>query len=277
MAKPCKFTDISGQRFGRLLVLGPVGSHINSETKFTCLCDCGKTKDIVGRSMTKGFTTSCGCYRNERVRETNSTHMGTSSEVEPWYAGAYRTYASMVRRCHSKTNEPSTKHYRDRGIKVCERWRDFEMFILDMYPKPSPEMTIERVDVNGDYSPDNCIWADMVTQANNKTNNVFLEAFGRRQTGPQWAREFGIKYHTIRARIRKGWSVEDAISKPKVEPGQDKVTMLTVQGETRTVIEWSKISGIAVPTIMARIKKGEPVEQAVFRELTPRNKKGVTR
>jgi len=148
------------------------------------------------------------------------------------------------------------------------------MFVLDMGPKPEPHLTLERVDVNGDYSPDNCIWADMQTQANNKTTSVYLEAFGRRQTGPQWAREYGIKYHTIRARLRKGWSIEDAIARPLVEAGQHKVTMLTVGGVTKTLYEWSEISGIAAPTIRARVRKVEPAEVAVFRDLTPRNKRG---
>lgn len=276
MARPNIFNDISGQRFGRLLVLNPVEPHITSETKFTCLCDCGSTKDIVGRSLTKGFTVSCGCYRNERVRETNSTHKATSVVAAHEYAMAYKTYRSMLSRCYGREGTTTTKNYRDRGIKVCDRWHDFEAFYLDMYPKPEGHLTLERLDVNGDYSPENCIWADMQTQANNKTTSVFLDAFGRRQTGPQWAREFGIKYHTIRARMRLGWSIEDAISRPLVEAGQHKVTKLTLQGETKTLYEWSRISGIAAPTIMARIKRGEPIEQAVFRQITPYNKKGVS-
>ena len=275
MARPNIFKDISGQRFGRLVVLNPVEPYITSETKFTCLCDCGSTKDIVGRSLTKGFTVSCGCYRNERVRETNSTHKATSAVATHEYAMAYKTYAGMMKRCYTKGNDLSAKHYRDRGIKVCDRWHVFEAFYLDMYPKPEPRLTLERVDVNGDYSPANCIWADMQTQANNKTTSVFLEAFGRRQTGPQWAREFGIKYHTIRARMRLGWSIEDAISRPLVEAGQHKVTKLVARGKIKTVYEWAREVGVAAPTIAARIKRGEPVEQAIFRELTRRNQRNA--
>lgn len=271
VAKRPTFTDISGQRFGRLLVLNPVEPHITSGAKFACLCDCGNTKDIVGRSLTKGFTVSCGCYRNERVRETNSTHKATSVVAAHEYARAYKTYRSMLSRCYGREGTTTTKNYRDRGIKVCDRWHDFEAFYLDMYPKPEDHLTLERVDVNGDYSPENCIWADMQTQANNKTTSVFLEAFGRRQTGPQWAREFGIKYHTIRARIYAGWSIEDAISRPLVEAGQHKVTKLEARGKTKTVYEWAREVGVAAPTIMARIKRGESVEQAIFRELTRRN------
>lgn len=268
MGRPARFLDISGQRFGRLSVLMPVTSHVTSETKFTCLCDCGKTKDIVGRSLTKGFTVSCGCYRNERVGVSNSTHGASRIGADKKIRKLYSVFSGMWSRC-SNRNSWAYHRYGGRGIKVCDRWKDFELFALDMGPTLHGNLSLDRINNDLGYSPDNCRWADNVTQANNKTTNVFLEAFGRRQTGPQWAREFGIKYHTIRARLRLGWGIEDAISRPLVEVGQHRTTKLVVGGETRTLQQWARISGIAAPTIWARIKRGEPVEQAVFREVAP--------
>lgn len=267
-----KFSDITGLRFGRLEVLEPTSSHITSETKFVCRCDCGTVKAIVGRSLTKGFTTSCGCYRNERVAQTNSTHGGTSVRSEKWYREAYGVYKGMFSRCYDQRSTPY-KNYGGRGIKVCDRWHDFENFVLDMYPKPNPDLTLERVDVNGDYCPDNCVWADRVEQANNKTTNVLITAFGRSMTGPQWSRETGVPYYTIRARLKRGWSAERAVSGEIVEAGQHAVTMISIGDKSRTIYEWSKISGIAAPTIRARMQKGEDAEVAVFRPLTPRNVK----
>ena len=263
----CKFSDISGQRFGRLLVLHPTEQHVTSETKFTCQCDCGKVKDIVGRSMTKGLTTSCGCYRSERAREATTTHGATKEGAERWVKDAYAVHQTMLARCYGSDKVKATKWYRDRGIKVCDRWLDFEMFLHDMYPKPGAGMSIERLDVNGDYGPDNCVWADALTQANNRSNNTMLCAFGKEQTGTQWAREYGVNYRTIRTRLARGWGVEEAIATPISKPGQYRVLFLTIGTDTKTIYEWADISGIAVPTIRIRVKKGEPTEQAVFRPL----------
>lgn len=270
MGRPTRFLDISGRRFGRLSVLMPVSSPVTSETKFTCLCDCGKTKDIVGRSLTKGFTVSCGCYRNDQVGVSNSTHGAARIGADKRIRKLYSVFNGMWSRC-TDVNSSNYKNYGGRGIQVCDRWKDFELFALDMGPKFHGGLSLDRINNDLGYSSDNCRWADHVTQANNKTTNVFLEAFGRKQTGPQWAREFGIKYHTIRARLRLGWGVEDAISRPLVEAGQHSATKLVVMGETKTLQQWARVSGIAAPTIRARIKRGEPIEQAIFRKLMPRN------
>lgn len=149
---------------------------------------------------------SCGCSKGAAISAKKSTHgMRHSPEYGVW--------SSIVTRCKN----PRYALYRDyggRGIEICSRWADFSMFYADMGPRPSPEHSIERRDNDGDYEPGNCYWATRLVQANNKRNNHVLEAFGRKQTLSQWARDFSISPSVIGKRLRRGWDAERAISTP---------------------------------------------------------------
>jgi hypothetical protein len=118
----------------------------------------------------------------------------------------------MIARCH----EPTSKNYGDygaRGIVVCDRWREsFANFYADMSSRPAGT-TLDRIDNDGPYSPDNCRWADLITQANNKRTSRFLTLDGRTQTVAQWARETGLNQGTLKSRLAKGWTTEDALTK----------------------------------------------------------------
>ena len=117
----------------------------------------------------------------------------------------------MRRRC-SEPTDPDYPNYVERGITVCQQWaKSYEQFAADMGPLPSPEHTLERRDVNGNYSPDNCYWALRDVQNNNKRNNVVLELDGKRLTLSQWARELGVNYSTLRKRIQMGWSDRETL------------------------------------------------------------------
>jgi hypothetical protein len=125
----------------------------------------------------------------------------------------YGVWLDMRRRCRDR------KHsryycYGARGVQVCERWGEFANFIADMGPRPSAKHSIERDDNDGDYTPENCRWATLEEQANNKRRNVFVTWDGKRQTVAQWAREIGMKAETLRARLLKGWSAEQALFTP---------------------------------------------------------------
>lgn len=129
------------------------------------------------------------------------------------HSGEYSSWSKMRRRC----NEPSNNRYKDygaRGIKVCERWSSFEVFLSDMGPKPSPLHSLDRIDTNGNYDPSNCRWATSKQQNNNRRDNVVLDVNGKRQTMTQWANETGIKVGTIWYRIKAGWSPSEAILTP---------------------------------------------------------------
>jgi hypothetical protein len=125
----------------------------------------------------------------------------------------YRTWLKMRRRC----NDPKCNryaYYGGRGIKVCERWDDYRNFLADMGRKPSPAHTLDRIDVNGDYTPGNCRWASRLDQGNNTTANTYVDAFGRRQTIAQWSRETGVLASTISYRLRHGWAAPLAVGTP---------------------------------------------------------------
>lgn len=205
--------DMIGKKYGRLLVLEYVGSK-EKNGKYTryykCKCDCGKEKEIAGARLRNGTTKSCGCYRKEYVTKSNLTHGMTKTRI-------YRIYRSMIDRCYNKNNK-FYYDYGERGITVCEEWKGlggFENFYeWSMSHGYSDELTIDRIENDKGYSPDNCRWTDYQTQANNKRNNRFFTWNGETHTLTEWGRikPNGLSYSTLVGRIYNGWSIEDAFS-----------------------------------------------------------------
>lgn len=151
--------DYTGVKNGRLLMLEDVGSR-NGSRLWKCQCDCGNVVEVIGSSVKFGHTLSCGCLHKENTSAANTTH-GMS------YSTEYRTYASMLGRCYNENNE-KYPIYGERGISVCDEWREsFETFFEDMGSKPKG-LTLERMDVNRNYCKDNCIWDTPNEQAYNQ-------------------------------------------------------------------------------------------------------------
>ena len=205
--------DLTGRRFGRLVALGPlerVPKAKFAQLLWLCQCDCGKQSRVYARALKSGDSRSCGCLNLDRIRERNTTHGASyTHEAEFW------VWSAAKGRCHNPKNK-AYSNYGGRGIEMCQRWRDdFGAFLADVGPRPSPELTLERVDNDGNYEPSNCVWGTRREQGNNKRNNLMIDAFGRRQTLAQWAREFGLLAHTLQARIaRHGWDAERALTTP---------------------------------------------------------------
>jgi DNA-binding protein Fis len=256
--------DLLGQRFGKLTVVGenPERTKIN-QVRWDCVCDCGETKTIVGVSLTAGLSKSCGCYKLEKIKERNEKHGHSHrGDVSPTYS----RWHSLKRRCTDPTQDKRGNYYH-RGIKVCDRWLEsFENFLEDMGECPSPDHSLERIDVNGDYCPENCEWILLSRQAYNKRNTKIYEFDGKKLTLPEWEKETGINEGTLRSRlVDMGWSVEKALT----TPANDFVCVLEYQGKSMTLAEWSKELGIDAGTLNARLKDyGWSVEKTLT---TPKN------
>lgn len=190
--------DYSGQRFGRLTALALVERRDDNDHIWRFACECGNTKDARIKSVRSGHTTSCGCAFRDMMIERNTTH-GMSRQL----ASTYRSWKDMRSRCLNQ-NDFDYADYGGRGIAVCERWKDFAAFVADMGKRPGGR-TLDRINVNGDYEPGNCRWADPKMQANNKRSNHVIEYRGETKTLSQWCDVFGIEPSKVRYRIKAGW------------------------------------------------------------------------
>lgn len=197
------FIDLTGKRFGRLVVKSRIFTA-SKQPKWLCECDCGTQREVFGNSLRSGATTSCVCFRIEQVTQHGLSHK----------APEYAVWNSMIHRCTNPKMD-SYPDYGGRGIKVCERWRNsFEAFLADMGPRPSKKHSIERKDANGDYEPNNCVWATAIEQGRNKRNNHFLIVRGEKLTFSECLRRFGVARTTLRKRLNSGMSDEDAVLTP---------------------------------------------------------------
>jgi hypothetical protein len=195
--------QIEGARFGRLTAV-----RRSPRRRFwLCQCDCGQTVEVFSSSLIQGVTRSCGCLAREIWLSARTKH-GRHGTKE------WKAWIGMRYRC-SDPKYILWKDYGGRGIRVCERWKNsFEAFFQDMGAAPSPEHSLDRIDSDGDYSPENCRWATLAQQAGNKRTVRLYEHEGRRLHLADWSRVTGINYGTLMDRIRSGWSIEKALTVP---------------------------------------------------------------
>ena len=207
--------DLTGKKFNRLVALRQEGKRGTHYT-WVCRCDCGSETSVRASDLTSGAIKSCGCLVKETSRVIGSkvltTHGRSASRV-------YRIWLAMRSRCSRKSNA-QYKDYGGRGITVCDRWLSFENFLADMGEPPSSEHTIERRDNDGPYTPENCRWATRGEQANNKRTSHFITHDGQTLTLTQWSMKLGIPPMTIWNRLRRGWTVADALNGKGIEDGE---------------------------------------------------------
>lgn len=200
--------------FGRLTAIRPVGRKFGGNMYWLCRCECGEEIEVRGSHLVERRVQSCGCLARDNCAEVGRRSGGWNKTHGASHTPTCRTWAGMVRRCTDQGHE-SYQDYGGRGIKVCDRWLQYENFVADMGERPDG-MTLDRYpDMNGNYEPSNCRWATNREQQTNKRNNVLLAFEGRTQTMVEWAEEIGLSPKTLWHRLNTcGWSAEKALSEP---------------------------------------------------------------
>lgn len=191
-----------GTRFGRLIVIEMKGKK-GYEKIYTCRCDCGQTKDVYRSNLMQGRTTSCGCLWKESIRK--GVHQGRRTRL-------YRIWTNMKTRCYNPRS-PGYNDYGGRGIRICDEWRyDFAAFrdwaLANGY---SDRLSIERIDYNGNYEPNNCKWVGLEMQSKNRRGNRFITICGETRTLKEWCRALGLNYKTVHSRISRGMDEKEAL------------------------------------------------------------------
>lgn len=198
--------DLTGHRFGRLLVTGRELPTRPGGSRWHCQCDCGKAHVVSVYSLRNGATRSCGCLMNETRRKHGGKHE---------YTAEYRIWHGIKRRCNCPASI-NYLHYGARGIRMCPEWSgSFGAFLKSVGTRPSPLHSIDRINVDRGYEPGNVQWSDRVTQARNRTDNVRIEYAGETLTMAGWTERLGVPSGMIAGRIYRGWHPEDAVSVPK--------------------------------------------------------------
>lgn len=201
-----KMIDLTGKTFGKLFVIEYIGK-ISGANKWLCRCECGSLKAISGHSLRAGTTISCGCERKKRATASNTKHGQANTRL-------YQVWHKMKQRCDNP-NVKQYKNYGGRGISYCAEWGEFSVFYEWAKTKYKPGLTIERVDVDKNYSPDNCRFATNTEQQNNRRNNHFITYKGQKKTIAEWSIISGIDRRTIASRIdTRGWDPIKAITTP---------------------------------------------------------------
>lgn len=202
--------DLTGQKFGRLTVIKQDGKYKNGARLWICKCECGNEKRVAGTHLVSGKIKSCGCLLIETTIERNKTE-----KVKHGKRGTriYSIWRNMKDRCFNK-NEKAYPRYGGRGITVCEEWKEFLQFYdWSMSHGYADDLTLDRINNDGNYEPENCRWATMKEQANNRRNNSCLTYNGETKTLSEWADYIGIPYSRLEHRYNSGMPIEKILYK----------------------------------------------------------------
>lgn len=202
-----------GDRYGLLTIIKEVEGTYSGKSKsrrrtFLCRCDCGNSKNIALNSLRTGNTKSCGCIKKITSPINATAHGMRCSKI-------YSVWRGMKQRCYLKSN-PSYKDYGGRGIRVCDLWLDdFQAFYDWAMENGYKEgLSIERINVNGDYEPDNCEWIPFSEQSLNKRNTRLITFNNKTLTLREWSEELNLSYGALERRLQVGWSVEKTLTTP---------------------------------------------------------------
>ncbi|MGW3813444.1 hypothetical protein [Streptomyces sp. NPDC005046] len=215
-----KKIDMTGRVYERLTVIAAAGKTKHGQYMWRCRCECGDETTVPGGDLRTGHTTSCGCAQRGKISAARRVHGQTDMPL-------HVRWKNMIQRT-SDPNSSSYAHYGGRGITVCERWREangqgFLNFAADMGPTFQLELTLERIDVDGPYSPENCRWATPTEQARNRRSNCLLTFQGQTRPLAEWAELLGLRGRAIWWRIHQGgWPVERALTVGANPPAEER-------------------------------------------------------
>lgn len=196
-----RFIDISGQKFNFLTVTGRF-TRVNRRTLWDCVCDCGNKTTVDATKIKSGHTKSCGCYLKIFCKKHGHALDGKDRTSE------YNAWGAMIQRCCNPSNR-RYKRYGGRGITICDRWKDsYENFYSDMGAKPSPDMSLDRINNNGNYEPSNCRWATITQQNRNLSRNRHIEHNGVTMVLAEWSRKLNVSQGVINTWMKKGKDME---------------------------------------------------------------------
>jgi len=206
--------DFTGRTFGRWTVLHRDGKK-NEAIAYLCRCQCGTERRLQASWLNTGKSASCGCVAIEKLISRNMRHGSGNRRLR-------RVFKGMKDRC-LKPNHEYFPDYGGRGISICERWlrgdgdsSGYKCFVIDMGDRPSPAHTLERIDNDKGYSPDNCKWATRAEQMLNRRNTIKMTFNGVTKPMAVWSRELGIPWGALRQRLLRGWSDERSLTTPSL-------------------------------------------------------------
>lgn len=261
-----KAIDLTGKRFAMLVAIRQVDNEKDKNHSFwECQCDCGNRIIVRKDTLVKGYPKNCGCSLVENGQQKH----GYS------YTSIYGILQGMKDRCYNKNNH-AYHLYGGRGIKVCDEWlRSTEAFVKWSYEngyvdgKPKSEQSIDRIDVNGDYCPENCRWVDKDIQNYNKRCTRKVVINGKEKTLLDLHNEYGISIVVLRSRyqryIKGKCTIDELICKGKIINKPQQI-LIEVNGEKHNLTEWENITGISRKTIANRYRNGARSYDELFKK-----------
>lgn len=254
--------QIIGKKYGELTILGYSEKKGNKGKSFVyCVCDCGNKKEVLFTNLKAGTVQSCGCKRKRNFLKHGKS--GTK---------LYAIYNGMKQRCYCKTSK-EYKNYGGRGISLCDEWlNSFESFEKWAYSvgfdenKNRNEQSIDRIDVNGNYCPENCKLSTIKEQARNKTNTIRYELNGEKLTLSEISEKYGVDLKKLNSRVYAlGYNIEKAILNKKM-PTNPNVKKYEFDGRCLTLTEWSKLLDVPRATLQSRLKSGRSYDKVFTKQ-----------
>lgn len=215
--------DLTGLHFGRLIVIKK-SSDTSRKTRWDCKCECGNEVSVLGASLKSNNTRSCGCIKREMLIKRNFVH-GLQHQEDGRTRRVYCIWARLKQRCRDpKVKE--YKYYGGRGISISPEWNAFKTFYeWAMSHGYADNLTIDRIDNDGNYESSNCRWSTRIEQSRNKRNNHLITYMGQTKTLAEWSEDFGMESSTLRQRFNHGWNLERAMTEPINDRGQQRASL----------------------------------------------------